>query len=114
MRTDRERVEDILEAIGKIERYTKDGRKRFEGEELIQVWVLHHLEIIGEAARSMGRTAMEKHPEVPWVKMGDMRNYLSHEYFGVDESIVWNVVERELPKVRKWMEAILKEPPEKK
>jgi len=52
MRTDRERVEDILEAIGKIEKYAKGGRKQFEGDELVQVWILHHLQIIGEAARS--------------------------------------------------------------
>jgi uncharacterized protein with HEPN domain len=45
--------------------------------------------------------------------MGDMRNYLTHEYFGVDDNIVWNVVEHELPKVKGWMAAILKETPEK-
>jgi len=114
MRTDRERVEDILEAIGKIEKYTKGGRKQFEGDELVQVWILHHLQIIGEAARSMGLETVSRHPEVPWVKMGDMRNYLTHEYFGVDDNIVWNVVERELPKVKGWMATILKEPSEKK
>jgi uncharacterized protein with HEPN domain len=112
MRTDRERVEDILDAIIKIEKYSKGGRKQFEEDELVQVWILHHLEIIGEASRSMGSKTVSRHPEVPWVKMGDMRNYLTHEYFGVDDNIVWNVVERELPKVKGWMAAILKVIPE--
>jgi uncharacterized protein with HEPN domain len=51
MRDDRERLLDILEAIERIEKYTSKGREVFEDDELIQTWVVHHLEIIGEATR---------------------------------------------------------------
>ncbi len=49
MRDDRERLLDILEAIERIEKYTARGRSVFDEDELIQTWVLHHLQIIGEA-----------------------------------------------------------------
>ncbi len=50
MRDPKERLRDILEAIARIERYASRGREAFEKEEMIQVWVVHHLQIIGEAA----------------------------------------------------------------
>jgi len=52
MRDDRERIIDILEEIERIEKYAASGRDVFEREELIQVWMVHHLQMIGEAARS--------------------------------------------------------------
>lgn len=53
MRDDRERLRDILEAIERIERYTSKGREEFMQDELIQTWVVHHIQIIGEAARKL-------------------------------------------------------------
>ncbi len=50
MRREPERLQDILDAIAGIERYTSQGRQAFDEQELIQVWVIHHLQIIGEAA----------------------------------------------------------------
>ena len=47
MRDDRLRLEDILEAIQQIEKYAQGGREAFYKDELIRVWVLHHLEVIG-------------------------------------------------------------------
>lgn len=53
MRESRERLMDILEAIERIEKYTIHGRDTFEHDELIQTWMVHHLQIIGEAARAL-------------------------------------------------------------
>ena len=53
MRSDRERLLDIQEAIERIEKYATRGREAFERDELIQTWILHHLQIIGEAARAL-------------------------------------------------------------
>lgn len=53
MRDPRERLLDILDAIGHIERYTKRGRDVFEQDELIQSWVVRHLQVLGEAARAI-------------------------------------------------------------
>ena len=53
MRDDRERLRDILEAIERIEKYAARGRSVFDEDELIQTWVVHHLQIIGEAVRAL-------------------------------------------------------------
>ena len=48
MRNDKDLIEDILEAIKNIEKYTSKGRTKFDTDELIQVWIIHHTQIIGE------------------------------------------------------------------
>ena len=50
MRGDRNRLQDILDAIRNIERHAKRGRRVFEEDELVHTWVIHHIQIIGEAA----------------------------------------------------------------
>jgi len=95
MRDDRERLLDIQEAVERIERYTARGREAFEQDELIQTWVLYHLQIIGEAARALSSEFTGQHAEVPWPRILGMRNILVHNYFGIDVAIVWSVVERD-------------------
>jgi uncharacterized protein with HEPN domain len=83
MREPKERLKDILEAIAKIERYATRGREVFEQEELIQTWVLYHIQLIGEAAAQLGKAFHESHPEIAWAQIVAMRNVLGHKYFGV-------------------------------
>jgi uncharacterized protein with HEPN domain len=53
MRDDRGRLQDILDAIKRIERYAKRGRPVFEEDELVHTWMIHHIQIIGEAASKL-------------------------------------------------------------
>ena len=64
MRDDRERLKDILDAIEQIEKYAAKGRAVFEQDELVQIWFLQHLQIIGEASRALSAHIRETHPEV--------------------------------------------------
>ena len=70
---------------------------------------MQHLQIIGEASRALAANIREAHPEVPWGKIIGMRNILVHNYFEIDLPVVWNAVERELPNLKKQLNAILKE-----
>jgi len=106
VRGDRERIIDMLEAIENLQRYTDKGREAFDGDELIQTWVVHHLEIIGEAASRLGTGFRAEHLEVPWSQIIAMRNILAHEYFGIDLDEVWQVVERDLPELKQKLKAI--------
>ncbi|NEQ63952.1 MAG: DUF86 domain-containing protein [Symploca sp. SIO2D2] len=107
MRDNRERLQDIKEAIANIEKYAVAGKQVFENEELIQIWRIHHLQIIGEASGSMSGDLISMYPEVPWQDIADFRNILVHEYFRVDTDIVWAIVEHELPKLKSNVEQIL-------
>jgi len=106
MRDQRERLLDILEAIDRVERYAAKGRTAFEGDELIQTWIIHHLEIVGEAAAKLGRDFQEQHSQVPWPQLVAMRNMLVHEYFGIDLEEVWQVIEHDLPVLKRQIKEI--------
>jgi uncharacterized protein with HEPN domain len=109
MRDDRERLLDIREAIKHIDRYAKQGRSRFEADELIQVWMVRHLQIIGEAARALTTALQHRHPECPWSDIIGMRNILVHHYFKINRDIIWDVVENRLPLLKMQVAAILRE-----
>lgn len=64
MRDDRERLRDILEAIAWIEKYTANSRAAFDREERVQTWVLRHVQIIGEAARTLSPEFRAQHAEI--------------------------------------------------
>lgn len=95
-----------MEAIERIERYVSADRAKFEKDELIQTWVVHHLEIVGEAAAKLGREFHEEHPSIPWPQLVAMRNVLVHDYFGIDLEEVWRVVERDLPQLKREIETL--------
>jgi uncharacterized protein with HEPN domain len=102
-----ERLLHIREAIERVSRYTSQGRAAFDADELIQTWVVHHLEIIGEATRSLPEELRARYPAVPWRQIIRMRNVLIHAYFGIDLEWVWSVVEDDLPPLRREIEQAL-------
>jgi len=107
VRDPRERLEDILEAIGHIGRYAARGREAFEADELIQSWFVRHLQIIGEAARALPEEIRAKMPDIPWSKVIGMRHILVHDYFGIDTEVVWDAVQRDLPSLREKITSLL-------
>jgi uncharacterized protein with HEPN domain len=109
VRDTQERLRDIQEAITRIMKYTNQGRVAFDESELVQTWVVHHLEIIGKAARSISQDFKNVHPEIPWKQISGMRNILIHIYFGIDRDIVWAVVERDLPLLKNSINTLLDE-----
>jgi len=100
VREDIRRLEDILQAIEKIEKYQQQGRESFEEDELLQVWIIHHLEIIGEATANLSKEIRAGYPNVPWPQIVGMRNILIHRYFGIDLGLVWQSIERDLPTLK--------------
>ena len=109
MRDDRVYLLDILEAIERIEKYTAQGREAFEVNELIQTWVVHHIQIIGEATRKLSQDLRIHYSEVPWTQIMAMRNILVHDYFRIDLDEVWLVIEGDIPVLKERTEFILKE-----
>ena len=109
MRFDGDRLQDILEAIARMDRHAVRERDGFDRDEMVQTWYLHHLLIIGEAASGLSSDLRRKHTEVPWAEIIAMRNVLVHEYFGVDTGEVWRAVQDDLPDLKKKIEAIIEQ-----
>lgn len=99
----------MIEALDRIDRHLTAGRRAFSADEVAQVWVVHHLEILGEAARGVSAELRAKHPEVPWSTLVAMRAVLVHQYFRVDVDRVWGTMERDLPPLRSALAALVAE-----
>ena len=84
----------------------RNDKSTFQSDEKLQVWVVHHLQIIGEACRKLSDDLKRDHSEIPWKQIIGMRHYLVHEYFRVDIDTTWNVVSEELPELRAKIEVI--------
>jgi uncharacterized protein with HEPN domain len=74
---------------------------------MVQDAVVRNLEVIGEAVRNLPTDLRRQHPKVPWRSVTALRNILIHEYFGVDLEIVWRVVQRRLPALKRHVNAML-------
>lgn len=96
----------MLVAIERIEQRTVAGRSSLD-DELVQVWVLHHLEVLGEAARGISAELRERHDEIAWRAIIGLRNVVAHGYFGVDVERVWMTVERNIPALKAQITATL-------
>lgn len=92
------RIDDILECIAKIERYTEGMTfEDFIGDDKTVDAVLRRIEIIGEATRNVPDEVTARFPEIPWDRMRGMRNVVIHEYFGVSLRIIWRTIKAQLP-----------------
>ncbi len=100
MRSDADRVEDILRAIGRIERETAIGQERFRKDEMLQTWVIHHLEIIGEAVKGLSDEYTAARPAIRWSAIARMGDRLVHGYWDIDLDAVWQTIQRDLPLLR--------------
>ena len=76
---------------------------------MAQVWVIHHLQIIGEAVRGISPEFRTANPDIPWSDIIGMRNVLIHHYFGTDRDAVWNVVEHDLPALKSQLLSLVRE-----
>jgi uncharacterized protein with HEPN domain len=107
---DKIRLQHILEAIGYIENFSHNKTKSdFFDDVMYRSSVERQLEIIGEAANNLSDDLTNNYSEIPWEKMVSFRNFLAHEYFGIDHELVWGIVEVHLPILKKDIEKILQE-----
>lgn len=92
----------IMESIDRIESDTVGlSEAGFSEMPTVQDAVIRRLEIIGEAVRNIPKSFRSEHPEIPWKKIAGMRDVLIHEYFGVDLELVWKIVQKDIPKLKK-------------
>ncbi len=96
----------IRDCLKRIEDYTQEGKDDFMENTLVQDAVLRNLEVMGESIKKLPNEWKASQSQVEWVKVGDFRNVLAHDYLGVNLDIVWNIVENYLPSLREAIEAI--------
>jgi uncharacterized protein with HEPN domain len=101
-------LEDMQLAMSRIAEYVQGyDFKRFKKDFKTVDAVIRNFEIIGEASRNLDDIIKNKYPEVPWKEMYYLRNRVSHEYFGVDYEIIWDVAVNALPANKLQIDTIL-------
>ena len=101
-------LDDILQAIGRIEQYIKDlSFDAFSEDQKSVDAVVRNLEIIGEAANRLPDEFKEKYSEIEWHKVVGLRHRIVHEYFGIDLEIIWQILHKDLPELRDALSQII-------
>ncbi len=92
------RLQHILDAIAEIENYTIGiSLEVFVENSMMKFAVVKQLEVIGEAASRLSDGLKGKFKEVSWSKIIATQNISVHEYFGIDDKILWDIVTLDLP-----------------
>jgi len=95
---DKIRLLHIIDAINEIENYIQDiDLKEFVDNSMMFNASLRQLEIIGEASNRLSEELLNRTPSIPWARIIGLRNLVIHEYFGVDDFTIWNVIKINLP-----------------
>ena len=91
-------LDDLSVAMTRISEYIsgitfEDFKKDYKTVDA----VIRNFEIIGEASKNISSELKNRYPEIPWAEMYSLRNKISHEYFGVDYEIIWDIAVNYLP-----------------
>lgn len=102
------RIQDIIDSIDRIEVYLSGiSHEWFTEDQRTRDAVVWNIAVICEAARLIPVEIQVNHQAIPWAKMRGMRNIVMHEYFGIDESIIWETATRDLPTLRAQLEKLV-------
>jgi len=102
-------LHDILEAIDRIEEITHGkSLADFEASWQLRWLVQRAIEIISEASRAIPDELADTQPDIPWRRVRGIGNVLRHDYEGLSDPILWNVVLDELPRLKMAIQEIAK------
>jgi uncharacterized protein with HEPN domain len=86
-----------------------ENYESFSKNRMVQNAVIRSFEVVGEAARRVSSELREAHPEVPWRVMGDFRNTLIHDYFGLELEVIWKTATEDAPVLLDQIEKLVDE-----
>ncbi|HQG78521.1 MAG TPA: DUF86 domain-containing protein [Bacteroidales bacterium] len=102
-------LDDIQTAMSRIAEYIEGyDFDQFKKDYKTIDAVIRNFEIIGEASKKLDDKIKEKYPNIPWKEMYYLRNRISHEYFGVDYEILWDIAVNYLPENKIQIDQIIK------
>lgn len=103
-------LKHILDAITDVEN-SIDGlsRKKFEENKDIRDATIRRIEIMGEAVKNISNKLKEIYPSIAWKKIAGARDRMIHVYFDIDMNVVWDIVKKDIPQLKKQIQKIKEE-----
>lgn len=101
MKDDSVYLRHIVKCIRRIEEDTRDGRERFLGTHTLQDAVLRNLQTLAESTLRLAESLKAHHPEIEWKRIGAFRNVLVHDYLGIDMDRIWEIVQHDIPPLKR-------------
>ena len=106
---DKIRLRHILDAIEEIQKYLGAVELPvFLENSMMRFACIKQMEIIGEASNHVSTELKSKFSDVEWSQIVGMRNVFAHEYFGIDSSLIWEIIKNDIPELKETIEHILK------
>ncbi len=106
---DKIRLQHILDAIDEIHKYLIAANFAvFLENSMMRFACIKQMEIIGEASNHLSTALKSKFSDIEWAHIVGMRNVFAHEYFGIDSSLVWEIIKNDIPELKEKIEHILK------
>lgn len=103
-------LEDMLQSAVRIKKYTQEyDYEMFISDDKTIDAVVRNFEIIGEAANRIDPDFRSSNPQIEWNRIRGFRNRIVHEYFGIDNEIIWSIVKDYLDELIIWLETIVDE-----
>lgn len=104
------RVFDLLAALDRIEAFTRElSFTTFLRDEQTQDAALLNLVRLGETTKFIPQSVQDRHPQIPWAYLRDIRNLIAHDYFRIEPALVWHTARVELPALRPLLQALADE-----
>jgi uncharacterized protein with HEPN domain len=109
---DRRTLEECLYAIGHILEYTEGifDMQTLVADPKTYDAVLMNFIVLGECATRLSEEVKAQAPDTDWRAIKDFRNFVAHDYFGLDQNIVWAAIEHHLPALKEDLEALVNKP----
>jgi uncharacterized protein with HEPN domain len=106
-------LKHILDSIRRIEENTRDGREKFLQTHTLQDAVLRNLQTLSESTQRLSDALKAKRSEIEWKRIAAFRNILVHDYLGIDMEGIWEIVQRDVPTLKRAALALLNSVEEK-
>lgn len=99
-------IEHMIDACRKIRRISDVARCDYDSSEEKQLALERLFEIVGEAASKVSEEFKAAHPQIPWRQATAMRNFVIHDYAGVDPDVIWDSAQADIPMLLRELESI--------
>ena len=101
-------LQDIAESCERIARYSQRmTRDTLTSDDQAYDAIVRNMEIIGEASKHIPPEICRLMPEVEWHGLAGLRDFLAHAYFGLDDDILWSVIQNEVPVISSSVQTFL-------